>query len=46
MELQFKQEIRRLLPSNEINKTLEQGILWAFITTYLIEDLSKQILKI
>lgn len=46
MELEFKQEIQRFLPVNEINKILEQGDLWAFITTYLIEDLSNQVLKI
>ena len=41
MALEFKQEIQRFLPINQI-KTLEQDNLWNFIT-YLIEDLGDQI---
>ncbi|MEK6734647.1 MAG: nucleotidyl transferase AbiEii/AbiGii toxin family protein [Pseudomonadota bacterium] len=45
MALEFKQEIQRFLPINQINKTLEQDNLWSFIA-YLIEDLGNQIHKI
>lgn len=42
MELEFKKEMHRFLSADQINKTLEQENLWAFII-YLIEDLSKQL---
>lgn len=42
MAEEFKREMRRFLPEQYINKTLEQEGLWEFIT-YLIEDLSNQI---
>ena len=44
MALEFKQEIQRFLPVNQI-KTLEQDNLWNF-TIYLIEDLGDQIVKL
>lgn len=42
MAAEFKQEMRRFLSGEQINKTLEQENLWAFIT-YLIEDLNNQV---
>ncbi len=42
MAAEFKQEMRRFLSGEQINKTLEQENLWAFVT-YLIEDLSNQV---
>lgn len=44
MAAEFKQEMHRFLPAEQINKTLAQENLWAFIT-YLIEDLGRQIQK-
>ena len=41
---EFKQEMRRFLSEEQINKTVKQENLWAFIT-YLIDDLSNQIRK-
>lgn len=38
---EFNKEMRRFLPADKINKTLEQDNLWAFIT-YLIGDFAKQ----
>ncbi len=45
MAKEFKQEMQRFLPAEQIRKTLEQENLWGFIT-YLMEDLRNQIQKI
>jgi predicted nucleotidyltransferase component of viral defense system len=42
MALEFKQEMRRFLPADQISKTFEQDNLWAFII-YLIGDLGNRI---
>ncbi|MDF3047945.1 MAG: hypothetical protein K0R73_1063 [Candidatus Midichloriaceae bacterium] len=42
MALEFKQEMRRFLPADQISKTFEQDNLWAFII-YLISDLGNRI---
>jgi predicted nucleotidyltransferase component of viral defense system len=44
MASEFKQEMRRFLSVEQINKTLEQENLWTFVA-YLIEDLGNQIHK-
>lgn len=44
IKLEFKQEMNRFLPADQINKTLEQDGLWAFIF-HLIEDMEHQIRK-
>jgi len=43
--LEFKQEMVRFLPIDQVNKSLNQEGFWSFIT-YLIDDLDKQIRKI
>lgn len=45
ISLEFRQEMRRFLPVEQVNQVVEKDDLWAFIT-YLIEDLNRQILKI
>lgn len=45
IKLEFKQEILRFLPPEEIRNTLDQHDLWGFVI-YLIGDLEKQIKKI
>jgi len=40
--LEFKKEMHRFLLVEQINKTLEQGNLWAFIV-YLMGDLGTQL---
>jgi predicted nucleotidyltransferase component of viral defense system len=44
VRLEFKQEMLRFLPPEQIRSTLEQHDLWSFIV-YLIGDLDKQIRK-
>ncbi len=44
IKLEFKQEMLRFLPPEQIRNTLEQHDLWGFIV-YLIGDLEKQIRK-
>ena len=44
IKLEFKQEMSRFLPPEEIHKTLDQHNLWGFIV-YLIGDLERQIRK-
>lgn len=44
MALEFKQEMRRFLPVDKINQTLDQEKLWDFIS-YLTEDLGNQLHK-
>ena len=44
MESEFKQEMHRFLLAEQINKTLKQENLWAFIT-FLIDDLGHQLPK-
>lgn len=41
MSLEYKQEMRRFLPVEQITRNLEQENIWAFIT-YLIDDLGNQ----
>jgi predicted nucleotidyltransferase component of viral defense system len=45
MATEFKQEMRRFLPVEQLNQVLEQEKLWSFII-YLVEDLGNQIRKI
>lgn len=40
--LEFKQEMQRFLPVQQVNQVLEQDNLWAFIQ-YLIDDLGNQL---
>src|SRR5687768_15956955 len=42
MATEFKQEMRRFLSLAQINQTLEQENLWAFVI-YLIEDFGSQL---
>ncbi len=41
---EFKQEMRRFLPVDQVNQIVEKDNLWAFIA-YLIEDLGEQLRK-
>jgi predicted nucleotidyltransferase component of viral defense system len=42
IESEFKREMMRFLPTNQMDKALGQGGLWDFIV-YLLEDLEKEI---
>jgi predicted nucleotidyltransferase component of viral defense system len=43
--VEFKQEMQRFLPANDIHQVIDQDDLWPFIS-YLMADWEKQILKI
>lgn len=42
LQSEFKQEMRRFLPAEQVNQIIEKNNLWSFIT-YLIEDFGNQI---
>ncbi len=44
ISLEFKQEMRRFLPAEQVHQIVEKNNLWEFIT-YLVDDLGKQLRK-